>query len=150
MAGKLVLLRHGQSVWNLENLFTGWHDVELTGQGKAEAARAAQQPLLPQLHGRHLFFLQYQPEVEIVLVTAEAAHQRNQPVHRVGTRQKTLERIEVERPEREPEFVLTAPHAGADRNRAPCSDHRHRPPFAPADCPPWPLHGASAGLHDAQ
>jgi 2,3-bisphosphoglycerate-dependent phosphoglycerate mutase len=36
----LVLLRHGQSLWNLENRFTGWVDVDLTGQGEAEAARA--------------------------------------------------------------------------------------------------------------
>lgn len=34
---ELVLLRHGQSIWNLENLFTGWTDVELTDEGKAEA-----------------------------------------------------------------------------------------------------------------
>ena len=34
---KLVLLRHGQSTWNLENRFTGWTDVGLTGQGRAEA-----------------------------------------------------------------------------------------------------------------
>jgi hypothetical protein len=33
----LVLLRHGQSAWNLENRFTGWTDVGLTDQGKAEA-----------------------------------------------------------------------------------------------------------------
>jgi 2,3-bisphosphoglycerate-dependent phosphoglycerate mutase len=39
-AGKLVLLRHGQSTWNLENLFTGWTDVDLTEQGRAEAAEA--------------------------------------------------------------------------------------------------------------
>ena len=37
MPGTLVLLRHGQSTWNLENLFTGWHDVPLTPQGEAEA-----------------------------------------------------------------------------------------------------------------
>ena len=37
MLGTLVLLRHGQSTWNLENLFTGWHDVPLTPQGEAEA-----------------------------------------------------------------------------------------------------------------
>ncbi len=30
---KLVLVRHGQSVWNLENKFTGWTDVELSEQG---------------------------------------------------------------------------------------------------------------------
>jgi 2,3-bisphosphoglycerate-dependent phosphoglycerate mutase len=39
-AGKLVLLRHGQSTWNLENLFTGWTDVDLTEQGRTEAAEA--------------------------------------------------------------------------------------------------------------
>lgn len=36
----LVLVRHGQSVWNLENRFTGWTDVDLTELGKAEAAEA--------------------------------------------------------------------------------------------------------------
>ncbi len=37
----LVLLRHGQSTWNLENRFTGWTDVGLTPQGEAEAKLAA-------------------------------------------------------------------------------------------------------------
>ncbi|MRH77268.1 2,3-diphosphoglycerate-dependent phosphoglycerate mutase [Spiribacter sp. C176] len=37
---RLVLLRHGQSQWNLENRFTGWHDVDLTDQGRAEAKQA--------------------------------------------------------------------------------------------------------------
>ena len=37
---KLVLVRHGQSVWNLENRFTGWTDVGLTDQGRAEALEA--------------------------------------------------------------------------------------------------------------
>ena len=40
MTGTLVILRHGQSVWNLANLFTGWHDVELTELGIAEASAA--------------------------------------------------------------------------------------------------------------
>ncbi|HWW32983.1 MAG TPA: 2,3-diphosphoglycerate-dependent phosphoglycerate mutase [Steroidobacteraceae bacterium] len=40
MPGKLILVRHGQSIWNLENLFTGWTDVDLTEQGRAEAAQA--------------------------------------------------------------------------------------------------------------
>jgi 2,3-bisphosphoglycerate-dependent phosphoglycerate mutase len=35
----LVLLRHGQSQWNLENRFTGWVDVDLTPQGEAEASK---------------------------------------------------------------------------------------------------------------
>lgn len=40
MTGTLVLLRHGQSTWNELNLFTGWHDVELTAQGEREAVAA--------------------------------------------------------------------------------------------------------------
>ena len=36
----LVLVRHGQSEWNLKNLFTGWRDVDLTDEGVAEATRA--------------------------------------------------------------------------------------------------------------
>lgn len=39
---KLVLVRHGQSIWNLENRFTGWVDVPLTAQGEAEARRAGE------------------------------------------------------------------------------------------------------------
>jgi len=38
----LVLIRHGQSLWNLENRFTGWVDVPLTDQGRAEARRAGE------------------------------------------------------------------------------------------------------------
>jgi 2,3-bisphosphoglycerate-dependent phosphoglycerate mutase len=37
---KLILLRHGQSIWNLENLFTGWTDVGLTERGEEEARTA--------------------------------------------------------------------------------------------------------------
>jgi len=39
---KLVLIRHGQSLWNLENRFTGWVDVPLTEKGEAEARRAGE------------------------------------------------------------------------------------------------------------
>ncbi len=39
---RLALIRHGQSQWNLENRFTGWVDVDLTDQGRAEAAKAGQ------------------------------------------------------------------------------------------------------------
>lgn len=42
MTGTLVLLRHGESVWNQLNLFTGWHDVELTAKGVAEAGAAGE------------------------------------------------------------------------------------------------------------
>ena len=40
MTIKLVLLRHGQSIWNKENRFTGWTDVDLTEQGRTEAKQA--------------------------------------------------------------------------------------------------------------
>ena len=40
MPGKLILVRHGQSVWNVENLFTGWHDVDLSDLGRVEARSA--------------------------------------------------------------------------------------------------------------
>src|SRR2546421_8660621 len=36
----LVLVRHGQSEWNLKNLFTGWRDVDLSEQGLSEARSA--------------------------------------------------------------------------------------------------------------
>ncbi len=39
---KLILIRHGQSLWNLENRFTGWVDVPLTQQGRDEARRAGE------------------------------------------------------------------------------------------------------------
>lgn len=39
---KLVLIRHGESVWNQENRFTGWTDVDLSEEGRAQAKRAGQ------------------------------------------------------------------------------------------------------------
>jgi 2,3-bisphosphoglycerate-dependent phosphoglycerate mutase len=46
--GLLVLVRHGQSQWNLENRFTGWIDIDLTPEGEAEARHAGQ--LLQGIH----------------------------------------------------------------------------------------------------
>ena len=37
---KLILMRHGESTWNLENRFTGWKDVDLTEKGVEEARQA--------------------------------------------------------------------------------------------------------------
>ncbi|MER2535305.1 MAG: 2,3-bisphosphoglycerate-dependent phosphoglycerate mutase [Rhizobiaceae bacterium] len=42
MSRTLVLVRHGQSEWNLKNLFTGWRDVDLTDKGREEAKRAGE------------------------------------------------------------------------------------------------------------
>ena len=49
MPGKLILVRHGQSVWNVENLFTGWHDVDLSDQGRLEAEQAGRELLREKL-----------------------------------------------------------------------------------------------------
>lgn len=48
---RLVLVRHGQSTWNLENRFTGWVDVDVTEKGREEAAAAGQ---LLKTHGFHI------------------------------------------------------------------------------------------------
>jgi len=45
MPGKLILVRHGQSTWNAENLFTGWTDVDLSAEGRVEAIQGGQQLL---------------------------------------------------------------------------------------------------------
>src|SRR6478736_360855 len=42
MTYTLVLLRHGESVWNAKNLFTGWVDVDLSDKGRAEAVRGGE------------------------------------------------------------------------------------------------------------
>ena len=54
---KLVLLRHGESTWNLENRFTGWTDVDLSPKGVEEAqgaGRAAEGGRLRLRRGPHL------------------------------------------------------------------------------------------------
>ena len=62
MAGKLVLCRHGQSDWNLKNLFTGWTDVDLTEKGRNEAIEA----------GRVLSELDYSIDIAFTSVLARA------------------------------------------------------------------------------
>ncbi len=49
MPGKLILVRHGQSTWNVENLFTGWTDVDLSPLGREEAARSGRELLAEKL-----------------------------------------------------------------------------------------------------
>jgi 2,3-bisphosphoglycerate-dependent phosphoglycerate mutase len=53
--GKLIMVRHGQSIWNLENLFTGWRDVDLSDQGLLEAAQAGRELLREKLEPRIAF-----------------------------------------------------------------------------------------------
>ena len=46
MVFRLVLVRHGQSVYNVDSKFTGWADVPLTSKGAAEVARVTREALL--------------------------------------------------------------------------------------------------------
>ena len=55
MPGKLILIRHGQSTWNVENLFTGWHDVDLSEQGRREAEQAGRELLRERLEPQIAF-----------------------------------------------------------------------------------------------
>ena len=51
----LILLRHGQSEWNLSNRFTGWTDVELSDKGREEARRAGELILEAGIEPRYCF-----------------------------------------------------------------------------------------------
>ncbi len=62
MPGKLILVRHGQSIWNVENLFTGWHDVDLSDLGKEEAVQA----------GRELLAEKFEPHIAFTSVLKRA------------------------------------------------------------------------------
>jgi 2,3-bisphosphoglycerate-dependent phosphoglycerate mutase len=53
--GRLILVRHGQSIWNVENLFTGWYDVDLSETGREEAARAGRELLKENLEPKIAF-----------------------------------------------------------------------------------------------
>jgi 2,3-bisphosphoglycerate-dependent phosphoglycerate mutase len=55
MTENLVLIRHGQSAWNLENRFTGWTDVDITDTGREEAHRAGQQLLAEKFEFDYVF-----------------------------------------------------------------------------------------------
>ena len=55
MPGKLILVRHGQSIWNVENLFTGWYDVDLSDLGREEAVQAGRELQREKLEPRIAF-----------------------------------------------------------------------------------------------
>jgi 2,3-bisphosphoglycerate-dependent phosphoglycerate mutase len=79
---KLVLIRHGQSTWNLENRFTGWTDVDLTDLGKQEALAGGQA-----LHqGGYEFDLAYtsvlRRAIKTLWIVLEELGQEWIPVHR--------------------------------------------------------------------
>ncbi len=78
--GELVLVRHGQSLWNLENRFTGWTDVPLTEAGEAEARHAGE--LLKDYHFDQAFtsaLIRAQATLRIIL---EVTGQTDLPIER--------------------------------------------------------------------
>jgi 2,3-bisphosphoglycerate-dependent phosphoglycerate mutase len=52
---KLILVRHGQSTWNLENRFTGWYDVELSDNGILEAKKAGELLIAENINIDHVY-----------------------------------------------------------------------------------------------
>jgi 2,3-bisphosphoglycerate-dependent phosphoglycerate mutase len=75
--GKLILLRHGQSTWNLENRFTGWIDIPLTEQGKEEARRAGEH--LKDVRIDEAFTSVLVRAIDTLTIALEAAGQPNVP-----------------------------------------------------------------------
>lgn len=73
---KLILLRHGQSQWNLENRFTGWTDVELSDRGRLEAAEAGKKMLDAGIAPEY-FFTSYLRRAIHTLQIAAAAMNRD-------------------------------------------------------------------------
>ena len=85
----LILVRHGQSEWNLQNRFTGWVDVELATQGKLEACKAGE--LIKDLNIKiDYFFCSYQKraietlQLKIFSKNLMYPHQLNSPKDHKG------------------------------------------------------------------
>ena len=78
--GTLVLIRHGQSQWNLENRFTGWVDVPLTDAGREEARRGA--ALIRHLTFDRAFTSALQRAQETLRIVLEAIGQPHVPVEK--------------------------------------------------------------------
>ena len=80
--GRLILVRHGQSSWNVENLFTGWTDVDLSAQGRAEAAQAGRELLHEQLEVHMAFTSVLQRAVRTLWIMLDEMDRMWVPVER--------------------------------------------------------------------
>jgi 2,3-bisphosphoglycerate-dependent phosphoglycerate mutase len=78
--GTLILVRHGQSQWNLENRFTGWVDIPLTAEGEAEARRAGE--LLKNYHFDRGFTSALVRAQETLRIILEVTGQTDLPIER--------------------------------------------------------------------
>ena len=77
---RLVLIRHGQSQWNLENRFTGWVDVPLTDAGRLEARQGAE--LITGIRFVKAFTSALQRAQETLAIVLEVIGQRDIPIER--------------------------------------------------------------------
>jgi 2,3-bisphosphoglycerate-dependent phosphoglycerate mutase len=77
---KLILLRHGQSQWNLENRFTGWVDIELTPQGEMEAVEAGKKISVAGIHLDQAFTSVLKRAIQTLNLCLRAAGQTGIPV----------------------------------------------------------------------
>lgn len=82
-AFRFVLLRHGQSEWNLENRFTGWTDVALTEKGRSEARLAAQILKGRGLHFDLAFTSALKRAVQTLEILCEEMNHRDLPILRL-------------------------------------------------------------------
>lgn len=82
MSNRLVLLRHGQSTWNLENKFTGWHDVDLSAKGVGEARRAGELLKAEGIHFDVAFTSVLKRAIRTLWISLDVTDQMWLPVHR--------------------------------------------------------------------
>jgi 2,3-bisphosphoglycerate-dependent phosphoglycerate mutase len=82
MTHTLILLRHGHSVWNEKNIFTGWVDVGLTEQGRAEARRAGELIAESGLNPRMLYTSLLKRAIHTATIALEVAELDWLPVKR--------------------------------------------------------------------
>ena len=78
--GKIILLRHGQSEWNLENRFTGWTDVDLTDKGREEARAAGLKIKESGLEPRYYFTSYLKRAIHTLQIASEAMDREWVPV----------------------------------------------------------------------
>jgi 2,3-bisphosphoglycerate-dependent phosphoglycerate mutase len=78
--GLLVLLRHGESQWNLENRFTGWVDVPLSPKGEEEARQAGEKLKATGVHFDMVFTSVLQRAIRTMEITLEVLGQSGVPV----------------------------------------------------------------------
>lgn len=77
---KIILLRHGQSQWNLENRFTGWTDVDLTDQGREEARHAGEKILAAGLKPEFFFTSYLKRAIHTLQIAADVMDRNWVPV----------------------------------------------------------------------